>query len=160
MPIPVREYWWLEPAKRREARAGCLTRVRRASDIPLLAGWREPRPNHGDCGHLDSGRSKHQDVSMRTTLTLEDELARELKRIARQTDRSFKEVVNTTLRQGLSQGPKPEAPLPPFRVRPKACGFRAGVDIYRLNQVSDEIEAEDFQRELRRDLDRRREGEG
>ena len=97
---------------------------------------------------------------MRTTLTLEDELARELKRIARQTDRSFKEVVNTTLRRGLSQGDKPEAPLPPFRVHPKACGFRAGVDIYRLNQVSDEIEAEDFQRELRRDLDRRREGEG
>jgi len=110
--------------------------------------------------HLDSGNLEHQDVFMRTALTLDDELARELRQIARQTDQSFKEVVNAALRRGLSQGEKPEAPLPPFRVKPKACGFRTGVDIYRLNQASDEIEAEDFRRELRRDVERRGEGEG
>lgn len=94
---------------------------------------------------------------MRTTLTLDDELASELRRIARQTDQSFKEVVNAALRRGLSQGEKPEAPLPPFRVKPKPCGFRTGVDIYRLNQVNDEIEAEDFRWKLRRDIERREE---
>lgn len=63
--------------------------------------------------HLDSLRLRHHDLSRRTTLTLEDELVLELKRIARQTDRSFKAVVNTTLRRGLFQGGKSEAPLPP-----------------------------------------------
>ena len=94
---------------------------------------------------------------MRTTLTLDDELAHELRKIARQTDQSFKEVVNAALRRGLSQGEKPEAPLPPFRVKPKSCGFRTGVDIYRLNQVNDEIEAENFRRKLRRDMERNEE---
>lgn len=85
---------------------------------------------------------------MRTTLTLEEDLAKELQRLARQTDRSFKEVVNVTLRRGLAEGDKPESPLPPFRVEAKACGFRAGVDVFRLNQLNDELETEDFRREL------------
>ena len=94
---------------------------------------------------------------MRTTLTLEDDLAKDLKRIARQTDRSFKAVVNATLRRGLARSEAPESPLPPFRVEAKACGFRAGVDVYRLNQLNDEIEAEDFRRELNRDVARSQE---
>jgi len=80
-----------------------------------------------------------------------------MQRLARQTDRSFKEVVNVTLRRGLAHGDKPESPLPPFRVEARACGFRAGVDVYRLNQLNDEIEAEDFRRELNRDLARSQE---
>lgn len=85
---------------------------------------------------------------MRTTLTLDDDLARELHRIARHTDRSFKAVVNSLLRKGLAAGSKPEAPLPPFRVEPKACGFRAGVDVEHLNRVNDRLEVQDFQREV------------
>ncbi len=41
---------------------------------------------------------------MRTTLTLEDDLARRLKELARSTDRNFKEVVNDAIRKGLSLG--------------------------------------------------------
>jgi len=95
---------------------------------------------------------------MRTTLTLDDELARELQRIARHTGRSFKEVVNSMLRRALATGEKPRASLPPFRVEAKARGFRAGVDVYRLNQVSDELEIEDFQRELAERVRSRAEG--
>jgi hypothetical protein len=41
------------------------------------------------------------------------------------------------------------APLRPgFEVKPKACGFRAGVDVLRLNQLDDELEMEDFRHEL------------
>ena len=36
--------------------------------------------------------------------------------------------------------------LPKFKVIPKACGFRSGVDMLRLNQLNDELEVEDFQR--------------
>jgi hypothetical protein len=39
--------------------------------------------------------------------------------------------------------------VPRFEVKAKACGFRSGVDVRRLNQVNDELEIEDFQRKLR-----------
>jgi Ribbon-helix-helix protein, copG family. len=84
---------------------------------------------------------------MRTTLTLDEDVARELQELSRRSGESFKEVVNDVLRRGL-HGEKPAAQLPRFEVMPKACGFRTGVDLLRLNQLSDEIEIEDFQRKL------------
>lgn len=85
---------------------------------------------------------------MRTTLTLDDDVARRLQEKARHSGTSFKEVVNETLRQGLSRGEKPASPLPKFKVKAKARGFRSGVDVLRLNQLNDELEMEDFQRKL------------
>jgi antitoxin PrlF len=41
---------------------------------------------------------------------------------------------------------KPPPRLPRFEVKPKACGFRSGVDALRLNQLYDELEMEEFQR--------------
>jgi len=86
---------------------------------------------------------------MRTTLTLDEDVARLLKERARRSGESFKEVVNSVLRQGLAHGKKPSARLPRFEVTPKACGFRSGVDVLRLNQLDDELEKEDFERKLR-----------
>jgi len=77
---------------------------------------------------------------MRTTLTIEDDLARRLKEAVRQTGHRFKDVVNETLRRGLSTGSKPLPRAKRFRVTPMACGFRPGVDPLKLNQLSDEIE--------------------
>lgn len=88
---------------------------------------------------------------MRTTLTLDDDLARQLKEIARRRGESFKAVVNAAVRRGLEQGAKPPSRLPPFVVEPKACGFRVGVDPRKLNRLLDELEIEDLQRELVRD---------
>jgi hypothetical protein len=79
-------------------------------------------------------------LSMRTTLTLDDDLARRLKELARQQDRSFKDVVNGAIRRGLSAG-EPRADSPPrFRVEPKECGFRPGLDPLKLNQIYDDLE--------------------
>ena len=85
---------------------------------------------------------------MRTTLTLDDDLAKQLRDIARRSGESFKEVVNSALRRGLRQGEKPQPRPPRFEVEPKACGFRAGVDVRKLHQLFDELEMEDFNREL------------
>jgi hypothetical protein len=85
---------------------------------------------------------------MRTTLTLDEDLARQLQEIARRGGISFKEIVNDTLRRGLTRGEKPAARTPRFTVLPKACGFRSGIDPLRLNQLNDELEMEDFQRKL------------
>lgn len=79
---------------------------------------------------------------MRTTLTLDDDIVNELKAESRRTGKPLKVVVNETLRRGLSAGTSPSRDLPRFRVRPKACGFRAGVDVTKLNQLLDELEIE------------------
>ena len=79
---------------------------------------------------------------MRTTLTLDDDLADALKQQAKLLDVPFKQVVNDTLRRGLA----PEAPedRPVFRVRPLRGGFRPGVDPLRLSQLNDELEVQAF----------------
>ncbi|MCU0234048.1 MAG: ribbon-helix-helix domain-containing protein [Thermoanaerobaculales bacterium] len=82
---------------------------------------------------------------MRTTLTLDDDVARQLKRLARSTDRSFKEVVNEAIRRGLNVGNPPEPDLPRFAVQAEARGFRAGIDPTKLNQLYDDLEMEELQ---------------
>ncbi|HXM69732.1 MAG TPA: hypothetical protein VN970_01265 [Thermoanaerobaculia bacterium] len=89
---------------------------------------------------------------MRTTLTLDDDLAKQLKEKSRRSGESFKMVLNETLRKGLRSGEKPSPPLPRFVVKSKACGFRAGVDILHLNRFLGELETEDF---LRKEAARR-----
>lgn len=79
---------------------------------------------------------------MRTTLTLDDDLAKRLKELARASGGSFKQVVNQVLRRGLSSGEGPSEPPEPFRVVPKACGFKPGVDPLKLNQLYDDLEIE------------------
>ncbi len=92
---------------------------------------------------------------MRTTLTLDDDLALQLQETARRSGESFKNIVNSALRRGLRQGEKPDPHLPRFVVEPKACGFRAGVDPRKLHQLLDDLEMEDFNRELAEDAARR-----
>lgn len=56
---------------------------------------------------------------------------------------TFKEVVNATLRRGLEH----EEILPRRKrlvTRPHAFGFKAGVDLDKLNQLVDELEAGEF----------------
>jgi Arc/MetJ family transcription regulator len=72
---------------------------------------------------------------MRTTLTIDDDLAHELQEAARKSGKPFKDIVNDALRKGLGRPQR-------FRVRPKACGFRAGIDIAKLNQLVDDVEIE------------------
>ncbi len=87
---------------------------------------------------------------MRTTLTLDDDLASRLRELGKLSGAPFKQVVNDTLRAGLRSGEKPAEPLPPFRVTPRAAGFRAGLDVRRLNQLNDELESEELLVELTR----------
>ena len=79
---------------------------------------------------------------MRTTLTLDDDVADALKERARRLDQSYKEVVNDVLRRGL----RPDAPRSdePYRVRTHSTGFAPGVDPLRLNQLVDAFETEAY----------------
>jgi hypothetical protein len=86
---------------------------------------------------------------VRTTLTLEPEVAARLKSEVRRTGRPFKVVVNEALKRGLGLMGKP-ARRQRFEVRPHAFGFKPGIDLDRLNQLADELEAEEAARKLRR----------
>ena len=81
---------------------------------------------------------------MRTTLTLDDDIGAALKEQARLLDKPFRQVVNDTLRRGMS--PTPREDRPRFRIKPHHGGFAPGVDPLRLNQLNDELETADFLR--------------
>ena len=79
---------------------------------------------------------------MRTTLTLDDDIADALREQARLLDKPFKQVVNDTLRRGMSPSPPDDRTV--FRVKPLSGGFLPGVDLLRLNQLNDQLEVEEF----------------
>jgi hypothetical protein len=82
-------------------------------------------------------------LSMRTTLTIDDDLVGILKRKAREMDKPFKELVNTALRRGLAENLAVNPA--PVSVRPHDFGATpAGLDLGRLNQLVDELEVEDY----------------
>ena len=86
---------------------------------------------------------------VRTTLTLEPDVAARLKQEIRRSGKSLKALVNDALRLGLGLSGKPTRP-PRFEVRPHAFGFKPGVDLDRMNQLVDELASDEAARKLGR----------
>jgi hypothetical protein len=82
-------------------------------------------------------------------LTIEADVAERLRQRMRRTGKGLKAIVNEALRLGLGMSGKPVAP-PRFKVRPHSLGFKPGIDLDRLNQLVDEIEAGEVSRKLQR----------
>jgi hypothetical protein len=99
--------------------------------------------------HLDITKLEHHDVRMRTTLTLDDDVAERLDQEIRRSGQGMKSVVNEALRVAFGLAPSRETP-PPFEVRPHTFGFKPGIDLDRMNQLADEMEAEEVARKLQR----------
>jgi hypothetical protein len=97
--------------------------------------------------HLDIILVEHHDAHMRTTLTLDDDVARRLESEMQRSGEGMKAVVNRALRLGLGMADKPVEPEP-FSVEAHAFGFREGTDLDRLNQLVDELEAEEVRVKL------------
>jgi len=82
---------------------------------------------------------------MRTTLTIDDDLAAILERERLRKGVSFKEIVNSVIRRGLAS----EQAIPAahsVRTRPHHFRFKPGVDLDKLNQLADELESDAFVR--------------
>jgi hypothetical protein len=77
---------------------------------------------------------------MRTTLTLDPDVARLLREEAHRQRRSFKDVVNDAIRKGLAPSVSPK--MGRFRVRPHRTVLRPGIDPGGLNRLVDELEDE------------------
>lgn len=75
---------------------------------------------------------------MRTTVTLDPDVARHLRDEVHRTKRPFKAVLNELLRKAMR--PQRAAPRQPFKVTPHKTRLLAGVDPARLNQLADELE--------------------
>ena len=86
---------------------------------------------------------------MRTTLTLDDDLASILKARAGQLGVSFKEMVNRVIRAGLGTDMEPYKGEVPKTI-PHSFGFRPGIDLDKLNQLADELEADEALESFRR----------
>ena len=84
---------------------------------------------------------------VRTTLTIDPDVEQLLQREMRRTSKSMKTLVSDASRVGLgTRGKPPRAPL--FKVEPHAFGFKPGIDTDRLNQLVDEMEADELARRL------------
>jgi hypothetical protein len=85
---------------------------------------------------------------MRTTLTIEERLARDLKEIAHRSGKPFKQVVNETLHAGLSaQKTPPKARR--YRLKPASLGQPLpGIDLDKALQLADALEDVEIARKL------------
>jgi hypothetical protein len=77
---------------------------------------------------------------MRTTLTLDDDVAAKLKRESQRAHRPFREIVNETLRRGLEgqrATPQPRA----FKVTARDLGdLKPGLSLDNIAELIDHVE--------------------
>lgn len=76
---------------------------------------------------------------MRTTLTLDDELVRAVKRLAGKRGASFKAVVNEALRTGIRQIESPPSVVP-YHTKVRDVAILPGIDPYKLGQAAHDEE--------------------
>lgn len=82
---------------------------------------------------------------MRTTVTLDPDVAAKLKETARDRGISFKEALNTTVRCGFERS---NEKAPPYRVRAQDLGVRPGVNLDKALQLAGELEDAEIIRKL------------
>jgi hypothetical protein len=81
----------------------------------------------------------HHDASMRTTLTLDPDVAKMIEQEVHRVRKPLKHVVNEALRRGLTSSNR-RPPAKPYRVRVHRATLRPGLDRGRLNALADEVE--------------------
>lgn len=82
---------------------------------------------------------------MRTTVTIDPDLAARLRQVARERDISFKDALNTALRAGLGEQ---HGAARPYRVRARRLGLRPGIDLDRALRLASALEDEETVRKL------------
>lgn len=75
---------------------------------------------------------------MRTTLTIEDDLARRLKDEMRKTGLTFKQVVERYLRRGLQGGHAKKR----FKVKARSLGTLPGLNYSKTSELLDRLDEE------------------
>jgi len=100
-----------------------------------MQAWilRHPRTGRHETSPISSGL-------MRTTVTLDDEVAASLRALARRSGRTLRAVLNETLRRGLARS-KSASRSGPFVVRARDLGrLQPGLNLDSIGSVLDRIE--------------------
>lgn len=83
---------------------------------------------------------------MRTTVTLDPDVAAKLKQAARESGSSFKEVLNSTVRRGFERAGRGAEP---YRLpAPERMEARPGVDLDKALRLAGELEDAETMRKL------------
>jgi hypothetical protein len=82
---------------------------------------------------------------MRTTVTLDPDVAAKLKETAQQRGISFKEALNTSVRHGLRSK---EAAARPYRVPTQQLGVKPNVDLDKALRLASALEDTEIVRKL------------
>jgi len=80
---------------------------------------------------------------MRTTITLDDDVAAKIQAKVRKSGRPFKEVVNDALRAGLAVDGRTKG-LPPFKILPEELTrLKRGPNYDKVEEVFDQLDGPD-----------------
>ena len=80
---------------------------------------------------------------MRTTLTLDPDVAEKASAAASELKKPFKQVINEALRIGLEQLGKPPR-RKPYHMKPHRMGLRPGYSLDNIGELLAQIEGEDW----------------
>lgn len=109
------------------------------TDSPILTNLRVL----GNGEHLDSRLSEHHDAFMRTTVTLDRDVERMLRKTMHSSRKSFKETLNAALRAGLAGKPVRKK-RSAYVVRARPMGLREGIDPASFNKLADDLDVDAF----------------
>jgi predicted transcriptional regulator len=79
---------------------------------------------------------------MRTTLTLDEDVAQRTKKLATKLKKSFKVVLNEALRKGLEQIEKPQKRRK-YQTIPHEMGLREGLNLDNIQELLAQVEGEE-----------------
>jgi hypothetical protein len=82
---------------------------------------------------------------MRTTVTLDQDVAAKLRAVMRERGVSFKEALNDSVRAGLTTGSQPSKR---FRVHARPLGVRPGINLDKALTLAGEMEDAEILRKL------------
>lgn len=77
---------------------------------------------------------------MRTTVTLDEDVASRLESLMRTTGKRFKQAVNDALRAGLDALLHPSAPAKPFKVKARPLGLPPGMSYDSVGELLEQLE--------------------
>ena len=84
-------------------------------------------------------------LPMRTTVTLDEDVAAKLKQVARERGVPFKVALNDAVRAGLSGQ---SSPAQPFRMKTFPMGVRPGINLDKALRLAGELEDEEILRKM------------
>lgn len=95
---------------------------------------------------LTAAHHGHTHQEVRTTLTLDDEVAAQLKKLMARRGVSLKQLVNDALREGLSLLGRPPAARTPYRTKPWTLGGSLVGSLDNVEEVLSRVEGERHRR--------------